>query len=305
MFKNMKNLKLSILLLVFFVAKSFAQPFEAGKSYFDEEKWTEFIAGDIPLVLSVPHGGTNLLPDVPLRSCKGAVTVTDTRTIELAREIQKAFKSKYGANPYIVICHLSRKNVDQNREMETATCGNALMEKPWKQFHDYIDTALAMSVNKYGSAMYIDLHGHGHPNQRLELGYGINGNELPDLSSNKDLSELAKRSSVNNLLKLNPKTDFKELMIGKNAFGTLISKEGTPAIPSKQTPELEEGEKYFNGGYNTRRYTSEQYPNVFGWQIESNYKGVRDPAGRPVFAAAFADVIMKYFKENTTIKISE
>lgn len=300
----MKRLKITILLVLISGITAFAQTFEAGKTYYDQEKWTEFIVGDMPLVISVPHGGATLLPEIPLRDCKGAVTVTDTRTIELAREMQNAFLKQYGKRPFIVICHLSRKNVDQNRDMEEATCGNAAMQKPWHTFHNYIDTALAMAVKAYGSSLYIDLHGHGHPNQRLELGYSLNAAELPEISSDKGLTDLAKKSTLKNLIDINKGTkapsDFKNLMIGDHAFGTLITSKGSPAIPSKQDPYISDGGKYFNGGYNTRRYTSAQYPKVYGWQIESNYKGVRDPAGAPVFSKAFADSIMEFLKKNTT-----
>jgi len=297
-----KNLLLTAILIcsAFF---TYAQNWEAGKSYYDENKWTEFIPGNMPLVISVPHGGNILLPDVPVRSCKGAVTVTDTRTIELAMEIQKAFQKKYKVFPSIIISHLSRKNVDQNREIEDGSCGNESMKKPWNQFHNYIDTALAMATRTYGSTLYIDLHGHGHTVQRLELGYSLNGTELPDISKKNKQADLAAKSSLNNLFRLNSKADFEELMIGENSFGTMITKAGSAAIPSKQMPVLNEGEKYFNGGYNTRKYTSSAYPQVFGWQIESNYKGVRDPEGRPVFAKNFSDVIMKFIKENTDIKL--
>ncbi|MCD0488582.1 N-formylglutamate amidohydrolase [Pedobacter sp. MC2016-14] len=299
----MKLLKLTPLLLLFFVQAAFAQKWESGKSYFDEEHWTEFIPGDMPLVISIPHGGTLVLPEVPLRDCKGAVTVTDTHTAELGREIQNTFFKKYGKRPYLIISLISRKNVDQNRDLEEGTCGNQLMIKPWHAFHDNIDTALALAVKQFGSTLYIDLHGHGHTNQRLELGYSLNASELPDVSNKTDLKELAQKSTLNNLLTINKKADFKDLMIGDHAFGTLITEAGSPAVPSKQDPFIADGGKYFNGGYNTRTYTSAKYPKVFGWQIESNYKGVRDAAGRPAFAKAFADVIMKYFKENTTIKL--
>lgn len=299
------NLKKTLLFVMLcFASVTYGQTFEPGKTYFDNEHWTEFIPGTMPLIISVPHGGTTLLPEVPIRGCKGAVTVTDTKSIELAREIQKAFEKKYGLTPFIVICSLSRKNVDQNRAIDEGTCSNEQMRKPWNAFHNYIDSALAMAVKKFGSAIYIDLHGHGHTNQRLELGYSLDAKDLPEISTNNDLSALAKKSTINNLLLLNKKTNFKDLMIGNNAFGTLITEAGSPAVPSKQDPYIADGGKYFNGGYNTRTYTSAAYPQVFGWQIESNYKGVRDDAGRPEFAKSFADVMMKFFKENTTIKLN-
>lgn len=289
----MKFLKLSLL---FFLISGFvhAQKWEIGKTYTDEEKWTEFIVGDLPLVISVPHGGAITIPDIGVRNCKGAVTVTDSKTIELAKEIEKAFLAKYKARPYIIISNISRKNVDQNRDVEEGTCGNKAMEKPWNQFHDYIDTAIALATKKFGKAIYIDLHGHGHTKQRLELGYNLSADELRTLDAKNNI--LTSKSSVANILTSDKNLNLEQLLIGKDAFGTLITKEGFDAVPSKQDVAPLEGDKYFNGGYNTRRYTSSKYPNVFGWQIESNYKGVRDAVGRPAFAKAFAEVMGNYFK---------
>jgi hypothetical protein len=296
----MKFIKLTLSLILISIF-AFAQRWEAGKTYTDDEKWTEFIVGDLPLIISVPHGGAINLPDVGTRDCKGAVTVTDTRTIELVKEIEKAFLAKYNARPYIIICNLSRKNVDQNREMEEGTCGNKAMEKPWNQFHNYIDTAVALATKKFGKAIYIDLHGHGHIKQRLELGYTISADELRDLDAKNN--KVASKSSVANILASDKSLDLEQLLIGNNAFGTLIANEGFNAVPSKQDKAPLEEDKYFNGGYNTRRYTSAQYPNVFGWQIESNYKGVRDAEGRPAFAKAFAEVMGDYFKTYLKIKL--
>lgn len=288
----MKFIKLTLLLFLI-SGFAYAQKWEVGKTYTDDEKWTEFIVGDLPLIISVPHGGAVTLPDA-LRDCKGAVTVTDSRTIELAKEIEKAFVAKYNARPFIIISNISRKNVDQNRDMAEGTCGNKAMEKPWNQFHDYIDTALALATKKFGKAIYIDLHGHGHTKQRLEVGYLLKAEELRALDA-KDNKQVAK-SSVANLLASDKNLDFEQLLVGPNAFGTLMAQQGIDAVPSKQDKAPLEDDKYFNGGYNTVRYTSNKYPNVFGWQIESHYKGVRDAEGRPAFAKAFVDVMGSYFK---------
>ena len=289
----MKFLKLSLALLLI-SSVTYAQKWEVGKTYNDQEKWTEFIVGDLPLIISVPHGGTTMLTDVATRNCKDAVTVTDSRTIELVKEIEKAFLAKYKARPFIIISNLSRKHVDHNRDLEEGTCGDKTMEKPWNQFHDYIDTAVVLATKKFGKAVYIDLHGHGHTKQRLELGYNLTADELRNLDA-KDSKQMNK-SSVINLLAANKKLDIEQLLIGNDAFGTLITKEGFNAVPAKQDVAPLEEDKYFNGGYNTRRYTSTKYPNIFGFQIESNYKGVRDAEGRPAFAAAFVNAMGSYFK---------
>jgi hypothetical protein len=76
-----------------------------------------------------------------------------------------------------------------------------------------------------------------------------------------------------------------------------MTADGFPSVPSQQFPFPAEGQKYFNGGYNTKRYTSEAYPNVFGLQIETNMKGVREKESRPLFARSLAKNLHVFFKE--------
>jgi len=267
----------------------------------DKEGWTAYLQGTIPLVISAPHGGTLNLSEVPDRSCEGAVTVTDSYTKELAIEIADYLQKFYGKYPYLVICNLIRKDIDQNRDMPEATCGDSSMEAPWQAFHAQIDEAIKEAIAQHGYCIYIDLHGHGHPEQRLELGYMLSEKELMELYEKKNMP--AKQHSLSNFLERSKgRLQLHDLLFGPTAFGTLMAKEGFPSVPSAQDPYPQEGQKYFNGGYNTRRYTGVNYPQVIGWQIESNMKGVRDKAGRPVFAAAFSRVILQYMEQVAALK---
>lgn len=296
--------KILLALCLFFLSHTHAQQWMAGKIYTDPENWTEFRVGNIPIIISVPHGGNIILDSVPDRTCPDAITVKDNNTRELALEIETEFVKQYGVRPYLIICNLARKKIDQNREIELATCGNNLMRKPWNAFHDYIDTAIALATKQFGKCLYIDLHGHGHPVQRLELGYLLKESDLQEFTSDNDVEHFANKSSLKNFMSINKQNNnFKTLLIGANSFGTLMANEGVPAIPSQQDIAPKEGEKYFNGGYNTSRYTSSKYPNCFGWQIETNYKGVRDIKGIPVFARAFVKVIPQYLKLHTALII--
>jgi hypothetical protein len=267
----------------------------------DAAGWTSYYQGTMPLVISAPHGGTWNLAEVKDRSCEGAVTATDTHTKELAFEISETLYKYYGMRPYVIVCNISRKDVDQNRDIDEATCGDPSMAAPWKTFHTYIDSALAEAVQKFGACIYIDLHGHGHPIQRLELGYLLNEKKLSTVYSKEEVIPV-KTTSLGNLLKRLNTGDIYSWLFGPGAFGTLMAEKGFPAVPSQQDPLPKEGEKFFNGGYNTKRYTGPDYPNVFGWQIECNYKGVRDPAGRPAFAMAFSEVIVKMIRQFSFIK---
>lgn len=269
---------------------------KAGDVFFDKNQWTECQVGNMPLIISVPHGGQLQPETIPDRSCEGITTVTDLYTIELAREISKSFKEKYNVQPYIVFCHLKRTKIDQNRDLPEAACGNEEMAAPWKLFHNYIDTALNDIVSKFGSALYIDLHGHGHSKQRLELGYSLDKEDLRNVYMVSGLESSWRKSTLNNLKMIQNGQDFKNYMIGDMAFGTMMENEGFASVPAKLDPYPKTEEAYFNGGYNTRLYTSDKFPKVFGWQIESNMSGVRDKTGRPLFADAFTTVTMQYLK---------
>ena len=60
-----------------------------------QQKWVDDFTcvqyGNMPLVISVPHGGS-LAPDsITTRACPGIITVTDSYTIELVKAIDSVF----------------------------------------------------------------------------------------------------------------------------------------------------------------------------------------------------------------------
>ncbi|MBA4744418.1 MAG: N-formylglutamate amidohydrolase [Muricauda sp.] len=262
------------------------------QAFFDDD-WLETVTGNMPLIISAPHGGT-ISPDaIGDRDC--GTKVMDNNTAELAFEIENAF-GQLGKKPYLIVARLARTKVDFNRDLEQATCGNPQMEYTWKQYHKYIEEAIDAAIKEFGYAMYIDLHGQSHPVKRLELGYLLRAPALQkNYESTGNDSEIGTRTSVQNLLENNPKLILKDLLTGENAFGTLMEKSGFPAVPSLDDPHPKEGEPYFTGGYNTRRYTASDHPKVFGMQIEANFQGVRDSQeNRIKFANAFARSVNDY-----------
>lgn len=264
------------------------------QKWIDDFTWVQY--GNMPLVISVPHGG-NIAPDsIATRTCPGITTVTDSYTIELAKAIDSVFMADYGLHPSLIITHLKRSKLDQNRPLPEANCNKEQTVDIWNRFHNSIDTALQLASKQWSQSLYIDLHGHGHSNQRLELGYLLSDDELRNPAT-----ILPAKTSIASLI-ASSKKSVEDLLIGKNAFGTIIASKGIPAVPSMQDKAPTATESYFDGGYNTKRYTSTStYPNVFGWQIESN-KDVRFSATqRSLFAKALAASVMEYYKANTQI----
>jgi len=255
--------------------------------------------GNMPLVISAPHGGTLTPSEIPDRSCQGITTVRDRNTTELAYEIKHQLNEDFGVEPYVVAALINRKKIDLNRDQELATCGHSVAKEVWQEYHKNIEDAIESAINEFGGVIFIDLHGHGHDIQRLELGYLLSNEELRESYEGAgDEDELAEKSSFRNLLSVNSDVNLQDLMTGDQAFGTIMENEGIPSVPSLQDPFPYPNEAYFNGGYNTRRYTSEDYPEVFGWQIEANYEDVRDSdVNRNEFAKAFSKAIMLQLEE--------
>ena len=258
-----------------------------------DESWLDVVKGDMPLVISAPHGGTMKPSSIQNREC--GTGVKDDNTAELSFEIEKAF-SAYDKKPHLIVAKIARTKIDLNRDLEQASCGNAEVAYTWEQYHKAIEAALDEAIKTYGYALYIDLHGQSHPVRRLELGYLLKKPALEANYHSVDESSVNEpKNSVQNLIDNSESLTLKTLLTGNNAFGTLMEKEGFPAVPSMNDPFPKGKEAYFTGGYNTRRYTSAGYPNVFGMQIEANFHGVRNSEeNRAKFAKAFAKSVNEY-----------
>lgn len=276
------------------------QEWQTGEVYQDENGWVEARVGNLPLVISAPHGGTLQPDEVPDRSCEGITTVRDRNTTELALQIEQALESEYNQRPYVVAAYISRKKIDLNRDIGESTCGNITMEEVWHQYHEYIETALSMAIEEFGYALLIDLHGHGHDKQRLELGYALTKSEIRDAHLDESAAnDLASESSLRNLFNINSEVNLQDLLTGEYAFGTLMEGGDIPSVPSLDDPYPLDGDPYFTGGYNTRRYASSDYPRVLGWQIEANYQGLRESVeGREKFSETFAKAIDTFIDQH-------
>ena len=260
----------------------------SAESKFGHKKFVEYIPGDIPIIVSAPHGGRISPKDIPDR--KYGTTVMDTNTEKLARLIAADFKEKYGKSPHVIICDLRRSKVDCNRDIKEGAQGNPDAEKTWHSFHGFIKEAQKKILEKHQIGFYIDLHAHGHKTQRLELGYLLKSKELK--LTDTQISKLQKKSSID-LLSTKSKSTFVEILRGKNSLGAYFAEHNIPSVPSMDFPHPGD-EKYFNGGYNTRLYCQGKFS---GLQLECHRQGVRDTAeNRKKFAGIFNKVTIKFLK---------
>jgi hypothetical protein len=277
--------------------------FTPGTSYFGTNQYIEYIAGDLPIIVTAPHGGMLTPADIPDRvaaQCGGeATTVRDTNTEELAREISAAFLRATGKHPHVVINRLHRRKLDANREIVEAACGSASAQAAWREFHAYVDSARTHALAEFGRGWYTDLHGHGHDVARLELGYQLTAAELRLTDALLDASTAYEtRSSIRTVSQLST-LSFSALLRGPTSLGALFQAEGYRSVPGSQDSAPLATEEYFTGGYNVGRWGCSDGGMLCGVQIESNFEGVRDTAAsRAAFAAALVRVYASYLKQN-------
>ncbi len=290
----MKSILITLITCLAFINVGKSQSFIPGNSYLDLTNYVEYIAGNLPVVISVPHGGYLEPSSIPNRSCSGCSYVRDSYTQELANEIKDAFFQKTGCYPHIIINLLHRKKFDANRDIGDAADGNATVEAAWYNYHNFIDTAKHHIAANYNRGMFFDLHGHGHTIQRIELGYGLSKTELQLSDANLNTSTYVNESSIKLLTSDNLQNlTHAELLRGDLSFGTLLDNKGFPSVPSKFDPFPQSTEPYFSGGYNTRRYGSENADTLDAIQIECN-SGIRFNASlRQNFADSVTQSMLK------------
>lgn len=113
--------------------------------------------GTLPVVISVPHGGTEALSEVPdLPWGSGAVEV---ETLELARAIQAELQTRTGQRARLVASLASRKQVDPDRPARDAY-HHPLAGAVYARYHEALAAAVqtARSQSPEG-ALLVDLHG--------------------------------------------------------------------------------------------------------------------------------------------------
>ncbi len=293
----MKHLLIALLVLPNLLD---AQTYTPGQSYFGNNNYIEYIAGNLPIILSAPHGGYLTPAEVADRDCTGCVYVRDGNTQEMVRAVANAIHARTGCYPYVVINRLHRRKMDANRDLPDAADGDPLAGQAWTEFQDFLETADEAVSSAYGKGLFIDLHGHGHTVQRLELGYLLSKTELQLPDATLNYGNYVVQSGLRHLALTNATgLNHAALLRGEHSLGTLLSDMGYPAVPSATDPFPEDADAYFDGGYNTGRHGSRNGGSIDGIQIECNSVGVRDSLSNVLrFADSLSVALLGYLEQH-------
>lgn len=202
--------------------------------------------GEIPIVLSAPHGSTRIVPGVPLRqggpNIQQFTTVLDTWTMETTEAIDLAIQREFGKRPFVIIADFSRKQCDANRDLANGAeseGGRAL----WKAYHDALRAAADEVRRGWRAGLLLDIHGQG---------------ESPDLV----IRGTRQFRSVSRLVRVHGR----EALLGPNGFLGALANLGWNIEPA--VTATNQHEHRFDGGYITASMGSHQPEGIDTIQLE-------------------------------------
>ncbi len=215
--------------------------------------YVEYRKGTIPLIFSVPHGGTFKFENIPDRT--SGIYGVDKDTVKLAfnliENINNLFKinSKDIKSPSYIISKVERVKIDFNRkESEAFHVKSNLAREIYQSYHNKIRELISYNLTKFKRSLLIDIHGFDKANRPkgfrdVELVLGTNNLE----SMFKDKI---------------PKQDR-----GKNFRGKIVKKFNELNIPI--APGLPSRREYvLKGGYIVQNYGASRIKDSQTMQIE-------------------------------------
>lgn len=126
-------------------------------------------SGELPIILTAPHGGEQDVPGCTVRTPVGSrfVNRPDQHTDRLARGIADELRRLTGKSPYLVMARFHRKFIDANRTAAEAY-GDPGCAAVYDAYHAAIRGLVDEIRAKHAHAMLFDIHGQSaHPDSIL------------------------------------------------------------------------------------------------------------------------------------------
>ncbi len=188
----------------------------------------------------------------------------ESYTIEIAQLVRAKYEELTGKQPHMIVSNLHRAKMDASKEIEEATF---MMERAvwaYNSYNEFIQEALdAVQNTEVTTGLFLDLHGHTHLEEWVELGYLLSKTQLNEQTS------IAKNSSIRSLVENKCGSDqacFASILYGNESLGSFLQNDGFTTIPSPDHPSPGNG-NYFSGGINSREYGSRNGSSIDAVQL--------------------------------------
>jgi N-formylglutamate amidohydrolase len=205
-------------------------------------EWITVAAGELPIILSAPHGGRAAIPELAARRGVGVpqfTTERDSNTAELVEVLGAKLAVRLGAQLFLVIARFERKYVDANRP-ETAAFESAEAKTYYDAYHAALAAAVLKVRRSWGTGLLLDLHGQGAERDTIFRG----------TDNGSSVAALVQRFG-------------RESVTGPQSILGQMTSRGY-----KVEPAIDAREARYTGGYTTRTYGSHRRGGVDAIQIE-------------------------------------
>ncbi|MSP37120.1 MAG: hypothetical protein EXR70_01340 [Deltaproteobacteria bacterium] len=229
-------------------------------------------SGQLPIILSAPHGGQQAIPGVSQRQGSGVagfVTGSDTRTDLLAQLVAVELERRLSAKPFSVIARFERKYLDVNRASDAAF-ENGTVKEHYDAYHGALRQFSGLVKSQWGGGLLLDIHGEGSDATAIYRG----------TQNGKTVKALIEQFGA-------------PVLSGKNSLLGQMASKGYKVLPS--TDERAKETRY-TGGYIVQRYGSHQAAGIDAMQLEFG-STLRSRANLERTARDLADSIVVFAKE--------
>lgn len=230
-------------------------------------------AGELPFIISAPHGGKLDLPDTPPRTGEGLkaapggfVTSRDGGTEELAQDVAAEIRRRFNKPAHLVINRIHRKYCDPNRAPKEAY-DMAGGQTHYEAYHAALKIACESVQSRFQRGLVLDLHGQGTSAKTVYRG----------TQNGKTVTLLRER--FGETAHTGP----------ESLFGFLKAKNWT-VHPDPHTEKEQAG---FNGGYIVRTYGNPAAYGLDAIQLEFG-NDYRIAAARKETARVLVDALVGY-----------
>ncbi|TFF89632.1 MAG: hypothetical protein EU548_07125 [Promethearchaeota archaeon] len=211
------------------------------------KEYIEFEKGTLPLIISVPHGGTLECRSIPKR-IEGIMGI-DKATYELSHDLINHIKNKSERLPSYIISKVRRSKIDLNRiETEAFNSNSALANKIYQLYHRKIKEFISDNLKTFKYSLLIDIH--GFEKDKRPPGY-------------RDVELILGTNNLASLFSKPVPTKDRD----KNIRGKIIKKFLNLDIPIAPG-RLRRKEYVLTGGYIIKQYGNSKIPGSKSIQIE-------------------------------------
>lgn len=229
--------------------------------------------GQLPIILSAPHGGRVAIPDVAERTGDGVSafrTVQDVNTDKLVERLADALEKKLGKRPYTVIAHFHRRYVDANRpENDAYESKNAKLF--YDTYHQALHQARVEVIQRWGRGLLLDIHGQAAEPEAIFRG----------TQNGKTVTHLVKRFG-------------EEALIGETSLFGVLAERGVSLLPAVGSAAHEDPR--YDGGYTVLTYGSSSGTTLDAIQLEFG-RDLRSSSAVTGTATRLADAIAAFAQE--------